>query len=190
MSLVSRITLDGVADTTLGFEVLAGYDEPLLPDVRTRSVEIPGRAGRWEFAGDLASREIRLPCSVFSGSMAALATAARAIAAALLDGDGKPKDVSLVFLKEATKTYTVRYSGAVPVERLVGSGLGNFTLSLVASDPYAYGAETTVTESVTVSPTEIEITNDGTVSTPVVITITNNGAGNVTGIKVAQKKVG
>jgi len=190
MSLVSRFTLDGVTDISLGIELMQGSDEPLAPSVRERYVEIPGRAGRWEFDGDLGPREFSLPCAVVGSTMAALATAARSVAAALLDADGKPKDVALVFLKESDKTYTVRYNGNISVQRLVGSTIGYFTLPLVASDPYAYGAEETETATVTASPTALSITNDGTVSTPVVITITNNGVGAVTGIKVAQKVVG
>ena len=189
MSLVSRFTLDGVADTTLGIELMQGYDEPVLPATRDRSVEIPGRAGRWEFDGDLAARDFSLPCSATSTTMEGLAAVARDLAEALLDDDGVPKDVDLVFLKESTKTYTVRYAGSMSIDRLVGSAVGYFTLPLRASDPFAYGPDETSSKSMTVSPDTISITNDGTVTTPVVITIENTGAGDVTGIKVSQKKV-
>ena len=190
MSLVSRFTLDGVADTTYGIELRPGYDEPMLPGVRTRSVDIPGRAGRWEFQGDLGAREINLPCVATAATQEALASLGRALAAALLDDDGYPTDISLVFLKESTKTYTVRYNGLVSVQRLVGSSIGEFVLPFIAADPFAYGAEETTTETdITASPTTIDNTNDGTVSTPCVITITNTGGTDITGIKITQRKV-
>jgi len=182
MAVVHSFTLGGVADTALGVVLRAGYQEPMLPSTRDASVEVPGRQGRWDFGSELGAREFSLDLALIdTTTQAALATAIRTFAKVLLDDDGNPIDVSLVFAKEPTLTYTVRYSGNLPLQRLVGSSKGYFTLPLVAADPFAYGAGLTTTATITANGQKVPIVNGGDYRVPPVITITNNGKTTVNG---------
>jgi len=189
MSLVSRFTLDGVTDISLGIELLPEFDAPVLPNTRERYVEIPGRQGRWEFTGDLAARKIVLPCAAIAATRAALAAVVRTLTTALLDSDGRPKDVDLIFLDEPTLTYTVRYAGTINIKRLVGGTVGYFPITFVASDPYAYGAEDTDTNNITAAYQEVAIVNAGDYKTPPTITITNNGLTDITGLSLICRQL-
>jgi len=189
MSLVSRFTLDGTTDISLGIELLPEYDAPILPKTRDRFIEIPGRQGRWEFTGDLSARQIVLPCAAMATTREALAAVVRTLTKALLDGDGKPKNVELIFLDEATKTYTVRYAGSMQIQRLVGGTVGYFPLMFTAADPYAYGAEDTDTNNITAAYQEVAIENAGDFNTPATITITNNGGAGITGLSLICRQL-
>ena len=189
MTLVSNFTLDGVTDISLGIELLPDHQEPLLPGTRDRYVEIPGRAGSWEFTGDLEARRLVLACSAMSTTRVGLAAVIRTLTTALLDSDGRPKDIALIYLKEPTKTYTVRYAGSISIERLVGGTVGYFALPFTASDPYAYGSEDTDTASITAAYQEMAVVNAGAFKTPATITITNNGLTDITGLSLICRQI-
>jgi len=189
MSVVHRFTLGGVADSTLGLQLLRGYEEPALPSTRDRAVAIPGRQGEWDFGADLRERKISLQCALTGATtQAGLAALIRALSAVLLDVDGKPVDCALVFDKEPTKTYTVRYCGSLSIARLCAATLGTLTIPLVAHDPYAYGAEEETEESITVDGQEVTVTNSGAFRSAPVITLHNVGGTSVTGITLTTKK--
>ena len=190
MTLVHSFTLGGTADTALGVELQSSYQEPILPETRDYTVEIPGRPGAVRFDSDLGPREFTLDLTMIEPTTAAgLQTVVRALAAVLLDGDGKPQDVSLVFVKEPDKTYTVRYSGNLPLARLIGGTHGEFTLPLVAADPFAYGSEVTTSDTITTSPGTMTVSNTGAQSTPCVITVTNNGSATINGFTISRTGV-
>ncbi len=187
---IHRFTLGGTLDTALGVVLLAGTDDPILPRTRDRYVEVPGVHGRHAFQSDLGPREFGLRLAVVNGtSPETLQALTRAFAEILLDQDGHPEDVSLVFTKEATKTYTVRYSGNLPIARLIGNSLGEFVLPLIASDPYAYGAAEGASASITAAYQEVPLSNTGDYRTPPVMTFTNNGMGNVTGFTLILRQL-
>ena len=111
----------------------------------------------------------------------------RTFSALLLDGDGKPIDVALVFTKEPNKTYTVRYSGNMPLNRLIGGAKGYFSLPLIAADPFSYGAEDTDSFTITADLQTEDVENAGDYNTPPVITVTNNGVGDVVGFTLTTR---
>jgi len=187
--IVHRFTLGGVTDTTLGIQLLAGYDDPAAPSTRDRTLEIPGKHGVWNFGSIMAEKEFNLRCAFECASQASLQARIRTLNDLLFDDDGKPEDLSLVFDKEPDYTYTVRYKGSLPIVRLVGATIGEFNLPLVAADPYAYGAEDTDTANITAAYQEMAIENAGDYRTPPTITITNNGAGDVTGFTLVCRQL-
>jgi len=188
---VHRFMIGGYTDIALGVELRAGYDEPILPGTRDRTLEIPGRQGKIVFSSDLEAREFNLPLSVIEPTSAAgLQIVIRRFARVLLDNAGKPKDVSLVFTKEPDKTYTVRYSGNLPLARLIGGTHGEFTLPLIAADPYAYGEEVKTSATITSSPQEMTVSNAGDYATPPVITATMAAiSGDVTGFTLTIRQL-
>ena len=188
MSDIARFTLAGTANTALGVELLPDFKEPVLPGSRDRKVEIPGQSGVRLFSSDLEARQIVLDLVMIdSTTPETLQSLTRTFSALLLDGDGKPIDVALVFTKEPNKTYTVRYSGKMPLQRLIGGAKGYFSLPLIAADPFAYGAEDTDSFSITADLQTEDIENAGDYNTPPVITITNNGVGDVVGFTLTTR---
>lgn len=188
MSQIHRFTIGGTANTALGVELLPSFKEPVLPRTRDRSVEVPGRHGKYLFSSDLSAREIVLDLVVIdSTTPETLQSLSRAFAAILLDQDGHPEDVTLVFTKEPNKTYTVRYSGNMPLKRLIGGSKGYFSLPLLCADPFAYGAEDTDTTNLTAVTTTMTVANAGDYRTPPVYTITmKGGSGRVTGFTLTN----
>ena len=191
MSLVSSFTLGGVANTTLGVVLAPTFQEPILPSTIDRYVDIPGRNGRKLFSSDLGPREIVLDLVMIdSTTPETLQSLTRTLAGVLLDNDGKPEDVALVFTKEPNKTYTVRYSGNLPIQRLIGGTKGVFSLPLIAADPYAYGAEDTDTANITSGTQEMTAVNAGDYRTSPTITITlAAGSGDVDGFEITVRQI-
>jgi len=188
-TIIHRFTLGGVTDTALGIQLAPGSDEPVAPKTRDKTVTIPGRSGKWDFGADVRERQFVLKCQfVNCTTQAELAAAIRTLSDLLFDDDGQPTDLSLVFTKEPTKTYTVRYSGRLPIKRIVAGEVGTFDLPLTAYDPHAYSAEVTDSKSITTVPDYISVTNSGNVKTPCVITITNNGATDIDWLRLVCRQ--
>jgi phage-related protein len=119
----------------LGLEVTVDYQHPAAPDTRDYYVQIPGKAGAWDFGADMGVRPFSLPCTLIEKTPAARDKAIRDVTAHLFDTKSKPKTMQLVFSEEPDKYYMVRYSGNLPVSRIIG--IGQFTIPLTAFDPEA-----------------------------------------------------
>jgi phage-related protein len=139
------ITLDGKTAEELGLIVLAGSQEPVLPSTRDRVVTIPGRHGAYDFGGELDVRDFEIKCVLKSQStLEETQRKVREITSLLVEGNGRPRTVSLRYDYEPDKEYSVRYSGSLAIERIIR--MGKFTLPMTAFDPYAY--HTTSTEEI------------------------------------------
>jgi hypothetical protein len=77
----------------------------------------------------------------------------------------------------------VRYAGQIPFDR-AWLGCSEFTLNLIADDPYAYEAEDNATATLTGDPESMTVTSSGNVETPAKICITNNGANPIVGFTI------
>ena len=173
--------LDGVDASTYGITLLKDPDAPMIPGTRDRTAKVLGRAGEIYIDSVQESRVFSLDCAFKNcASPADLDNKIRTFAAALVDTDGRPKEMPLVFDETPTLTYTVKYAGNIPFAR-AWAGCSKFTLSLVAYDPYAYEAEETTTATVTTSPSTIPVTSTSVVKTPAKICIENTGATPVNG---------
>lgn len=178
-------TLGGVAASTYGITMLYSPSIPMISASEDRTASVLGRAGEIWIDSKIGTRSFSLPCQ-FRGcaSPTALDTLIRAFGAVLVDVYGRPKQLKLVFDDSPSYYYTVRYDGSIPFDR-EWKGCSNFTLNLIADDPYAYEISTTTTsESVTTDPQSWQVVSDTVVSTPATICITNNGAASVSGIKI------
>jgi phage-related protein len=178
-------TIDGEAASTYGVELMYAPGQPFLPGTRDRAVEIPGRAGAYWFDSDLGQRTFSLPCR-FTGAAdaAALDTLIRAFARVFTHVRGRPRQLALIFDDAPTLSYLVRYNGQIPFDR-AWVGCSEFTLELVADDPYAYEDEDATTHDITVSGVPgVTVTSSGNVETPAEICITNNGGAPVAGFTI------
>jgi len=191
MSDIARFTLGGIANTTLGVELMPEFDEPILPQTRDQSVVIPGRNGVHLFDTDLGPRVIVLDLVMIdSTTPETLQSLTKTLSGVLLDQDGHPEDVALVFTKEPNYTYTVRYAGSMPLQRIIGGSKGFFSLPLLAADPFSYAAEDTDTYNVTAAYQTMEVVNAGDYRTPPTMTITMNaGSTNVTGFTLITRQI-
>jgi predicted phage tail component-like protein len=130
--------MDTLGDKTfeeLNLKIHNDYQHPAAPDTRDYIVQIPGKAGAWDFGADMGVRPFSLPCTLIEKTPAARDKAIRDVTAHLFDSRGKPKTMKLIFEEEPEKWYMVRYFGNLPISRIIG--IGQFTLPLTAFDPYA-----------------------------------------------------
>lgn len=178
------ITLGGKTATELNIRILRGTQEPITAATRDRTLEIPGRHGAYDFGADLSVRTFALECAILADSSTDLQTKIRALAAHLMDMQGRPRTLELVFDVEPDRHYNVRYSGNLPVERIAALGL--FTLPLTAFDPFAYGAEQEKEQLVETSPEVIAVESSGNVETPPVIILENEGVAAIDGFIIRQ----
>jgi hypothetical protein len=81
-----------------------------------------------------------------------------------------------------TITYLVR-SGGISINREWVHPT-DFTLTLVADDPFGYETEQVTEADITVSGGTMTVTGTGDVSTPAKICITNNGASTINGFTI------
>jgi len=191
MSDILRFTLGGTANTALGVELMPEYKEPVLPQTRDQSVEIPGRNGVHLFNTDLGPRVIVLDLVMIDATTPeTLQSLTKTFAQVLLDQDGKPEDVALVFSKEPNYTYTVRYAGSMPLQRIIGGSKGFFSLPLLAADPFSYAAEDTDTHNVVAAYQTMAVENAGDYRTPPTMTITMQaGSTSVTGFTLITRQI-
>ena len=191
MSDISRFSLGGVANTALGVELMPDFQEPVLPKTRGQSVTIPGRNGVHLFDSDLDARMIVLDLVMIdSTTPETLQSLTKTLSQVLLDQDGHPEDVALVFTKEPLYTYTVRYAGNMPLKRIIGGSKGFFSLPLLAQDPFSYAAEDTDTYNVIAAYQTMAVVNAGDYRTPPTMTITmKTGSTSVTGFTLITRQI-
>jgi predicted phage tail component-like protein len=179
-------TIDGIPASTYGVELAYAPGQPFLPSTRDRTVEITGRAGNYWFDSDLGPRTFSLPCR-FTGcaDAAALDVLIRAFARIFTHVRGKPRQLALIFDDSTDVSYMVRYNGQIPFDR-AWVGCSEFTLELIADDPYAYEPEddTTISPVTTSGSIAGTVTSSGEVETPAEICITNNGGAAVDGFEI------
>ena len=191
MSDILRFTLGGTANTALGVELMPDFQEPVLPKTRGQSVTIPGRNGVHLFESDLDARKIVLDLVVIdSTTPETLQSITKTFSEVLLDQDGHPEDVSLVFSNEPNYTYTVRYAGNMPLKRIIGGSRGFFSLPLLAQDPFSYAAEDSDTYNVVAAYQTMAVENAGDYRTPPTMTITMKaGSTSVTGFTLTTRQI-
>jgi phage-related protein len=182
-------TLNGTAVSTYGVTLKYAPGQPMLPETRDRTAEIPGRHGTYWFDSDLGQRRFSLPCMFTDcADAAALDTLIMTFGRVLVDVNGKPKALSLIFDDAPTITYTVRYAGEIPFDR-AWCGMPEFSLNLVADDPFGYEAEDTTSDTLTASPGAVTVESDGNANTPARVCVTNNGAGAIDGFTITIEYV-
>jgi phage-related protein len=140
------IKIDDVPISQYNLKCELNHDHPALPGTRDYTEEIPGMHGAYDYGADMGVRTFHLPMKLQSvNSNNQLALAMREFIKILVDSTGRPKTVKLSFEYEPEKWYMVRYSGSLPLQRLIHRGL--FTLPLTAFVPYAYAESTAYSDN-------------------------------------------
>ena len=181
-------TLAGKTASDLGVRLKSGYQEPVSPNIRKRELTIPGKAGKINCGDEYDVRTFELPLvTVNTTTKAGVQDVIRQLIDELTNNPGEPREVSLSFDKEPNLHYGVKLNQSSPVDRHPAH-FAEFALNLVATQPYALGDEETVTATITDSPQDIAVENDGNVETPVNITITNEGDNTISDFTLKTKE--
>ncbi|MFC0271132.1 phage tail domain-containing protein [Metabacillus herbersteinensis] len=113
------------------------HDHPALPGTRDYTTDIPGMHGAYDYGADMGPKPFGLPMKIINiQSNLDISMVVRKFKKAILDGYGNPKYFKLSFDYEPNKYYNARYSGSMPLDRLVNRG--RFVLPVTAFDPFAY----------------------------------------------------
>jgi phage-related protein len=173
--------LDGLPVSTYGVTLMYAPGQPMLPGTRDRTADVLNRAGQYWVDSELGTRSFSLPCQFYDCDSAAdLDAKIRTFARLFVDETGRPKQLKLEFDDSPGWYCTVRYNGAIPFDR-AWVGAIDFSLELLADDPYAYGTDEEYDyATLTTSGGSIEITSDGNVSTPAILCVENIGVSEIT----------
>lgn len=154
---------------------------PILAATVDSTSAIAGKHGAFDFGAKLGPIQFGLECAMITRNAVTLQMAADRLGEFLLDATGSPRQLELVFDLKPGKKYTVRYSGSLDIERIVG--LGQFTLPFIAYDPFSYSTDlsTEITWDSEVSmDNEILTFDDGppvfAVTGPATVEVVNFGA--------------
>lgn len=175
--------INDVAVSNYGITLLYGPSQPMLPGSIDRTASVLNRPGNLWIDSKLGTRTFSLPCQFATSSTdaAELDTLIRTFARVLVDIHGNPKQVKLEFDDSPGWYYVARYNGQIPFDRK-WIGCSDFTLDLIADDPFAYAVdESSATSTITTSGDSISLISTGTASTPAKICVTNTGSATITG---------
>lgn len=137
----TSVRIDGVRLADIGVHLLADSEEPVLPEVRTNTVTIPGRHGAYDFGSYFEPRPLTLSCGINNqASLYHVQALVRKFSELFLDEFGRPKEVTVEYDYERGKQYNAKLASSVPIERIVRAG--RFQVPLIAYDPYAYSTFT------------------------------------------------
>ncbi len=128
------IKLNDQPPSTWGLIPLTGHSHP-FPETRDYTAQMVGDDGSYYFGSDYGNRNFEFPIGYINYDRHMIQRNLREFMSVLLDRKGKPKKVKLTFDHEPDKQYWVRYSGNVPINRLLQTA--EFTLPLTAFDPMA-----------------------------------------------------
>lgn len=130
------LTLDGKTPRELGMGVFQKTQRPILAPTVDNVVTVPYMHGAYDFGATMGPRQFTLECAFITRNYRELQERVSALAGFLLDGDGRPRTMAIVFANQPDRQYMVRYSGDLQIDRI--AGLGMFTLPFTAYDPFAY----------------------------------------------------
>src|SRR5690625_5058665 len=102
----TSVIIDGVRLADLGIHLLADSEEPILPNVRTQSVVIPGRHGAYDFGSYFEPRLLTLSCGINNqASLYHVQALVRKFSDLFLDQYGRPMDVTVEYEYELGKQF-------------------------------------------------------------------------------------
>ncbi|MNM67518.1 Phage tail protein [compost metagenome] len=135
------LTLDGLTPRELGMGVFQKTQRPILSSTVDNSVTLPHMHGAYDFGATMGPKVFTLECAFMARDYRELQERVSTLAAFLLDADGRPRTMPIIFANQPDRQYTVRYTGDLQIDRI--AGLGTFTLPFTAYDPFPYSVEST-----------------------------------------------
>lgn len=157
---------------------------PVLPMVRQQYETIPGRDGSYDYSdGKLEDAVVSVECSLITESITSLRAAVRAISQWIYGNGGK---VRLRFDDEPAVFYYGRIANQIDPEQI--ATIGEFTLQF-RCDPFAYSSETIIEQTFTASPYSVTVSSQGSVGSPPVIILTNQGGSTVQSFTIKSENL-
>jgi len=144
---------------SLNVYLLESHEHPLASGTRDKVTTMPNVHGAIDYGADLDPIPFSLPIGFIRKRRMDIQNTVRQIKALILDSNGKPKKFELKFGYEPDKYYNVRYSGNVPIDRLIGK-IGQFNLPLICYDGHALSVA--MNDEVTWGSTVIPFASDFT----------------------------
>ncbi|SEQ23803.1 Phage-related protein [Virgibacillus subterraneus] len=130
------LTLDDSDLSEFDLMVLADHDNPLLPGTRDNLLEVPGMHGAHDMGSIMGTKPFNIPMGIRpQKSYADLRYKADQFTKFILDPYGHPREIKLMYNYNPDRYYMVKYSGQLPIQRLVS--MGKFNLPLRAANPMA-----------------------------------------------------
>lgn len=131
------ITLDGKRLEDFGYRASIEHYHEAIPNLRRKTIAIPGRPGAWDFGSDLESKPFNIPIRAISDSSLSLQRLQNDLVAFLMDDFGNPRPIKMVFDYEPDKFYTVKIDGSI-APTLRSHIIRHKTLPFIAHDPFKY----------------------------------------------------
>jgi predicted phage tail component-like protein len=163
-------TYDGIHSSTYGISAKT-VTRPLLPTLTARKLTIPGRSGSYDFGDNVfEDRIIEVELRYIGTSFNELRSRARTISAWLSGYSGKK---NLIFDDEAAKYYVAKIYSSIGLSNLFTIGECKVQFEC---EPFAYSITLRgVTATVTASGEVLTISSSGTVETPPIVALYNDG---------------
>lgn len=149
------IIIDDKHISDFGFEVEAGFDDPITPNFEHKTLAIPDRSGVWYFGSEIKERLFSFPLVIHERFHDNMQRAYNRLVAFLFDKFGKPREIKIVREYEPDKFIKARVLQQMLPERLTEEG--KVVLPFVAHDPYKYSRF--FADEVTWGRTDINFTN-------------------------------
>lgn len=174
------VKLDGIdPQKEWGLIFLIDHYHPATPEIRNKSLAIPGMFGEWDFGSEWGKRSFSLPFGIIKKDKQELQRNIRAFVAFLLDSYGRPREIQLIFDYEPDKYYMVKLNGRIDPDRVIRTG--RFDLSLIAHKPSA--AKLTAADQIYFHSEDVDFNNtvpffegiNETITFPKEIKILNEG---------------
>lgn len=131
------ITMDGRKLKEFGYRAALEHYHEAIPNIRTKTMTIPGMPGQWDFGSELGSKSFEIPIRALSDDSFNLQQLQNELVAFLMDEYGNPREIKLVFDYEPDKYYTVKVDRSI-APSLRAHIIRHKTLIFVAHDPYKY----------------------------------------------------
>ena len=135
----SRTIVGDLCLEDMGIVVERVHDDP--PEARPTTVDVPGRNGSVLRELTYGPRDITLECRVFAPKWHDFDRVIDDISAALMDG----QEHELHVRTHPGEHYMAYLSSVTQGDRIGGTGIGYMELAFVASDPWRYGRQESVT---------------------------------------------
>ena len=174
------IRLDNKKPKDFGLIFLTEHYHPMTPEMRTKTLSIPGMAGEWDFGSEWGPRPFTLPFGIIEHDNFARQRKLNTFVAFLLDAYGRPRPIKLYFDYEPDKYYEVKLAAKIDPSRLRHSA--RFDVQFTAHDPfkkYAVPSDEIIMDSDIPIMSDIlwdTGLNDRTITAPETFEIINNGS--------------
>lgn len=130
------IRLDDTPIRNWGFRVQNEHEDPLISEMRTRTLTIPGMFGEYDFGSELGAKQFNFPLGIIEYNNIQKQRKLRDFVAFLFDQYGRPRQFKLTFDDEPEMYYMVKVSNGFTPQKIFGFAF--FDLPLVAHDPFKY----------------------------------------------------